>query len=105
MSPDFFDQYLDYTKDTEACSIYHRWCSIISISALLARNVYLKFGHFTVYPNIYGMLIGEPGARKTTAIKIAKELLRQTGYHTFAPNKTSKEKIHGKTCQRYEWDR
>jgi hypothetical protein len=96
---DFFDQYLSYTQETEACAIYHRWCAIISISALLARNVWIKFGHFTVYPNIYGMLIGEPGARKTTAIKIAKKLVSQTGYHTFAPNKTSKEKFMAKLAR------
>jgi hypothetical protein len=96
---DFFDRYLSYTAETEACAIYHRWCAIISISALLARNVRLKFGHFTVYPNIYGMLIGEPGARKTTAIKIAKKLLQQAGYHTFAPNKTSKEKFMAKLAR------
>jgi hypothetical protein len=90
---DFFDQYLAYTQETEACAIYHRWCAIISISALLARNVWLKHGHFTVYPNIYGMLIGEPGARKSTAIKIAKKLMQQTGYYTFASNRTSKEKF------------
>jgi hypothetical protein len=96
---DFFDQYLAYTKETEACAIYHRWCAIISISALLARNCWLKFGHFTVYPNIYGMLIGEPGARKTTAIKIAKKLVTATGYHSFAPNKTSKEKFMAKLAR------
>jgi hypothetical protein len=39
------------------------------------------------------MLIGEPGARKSTSIKLAKRLLGATGYNTFAPSRTSKEKF------------
>jgi hypothetical protein len=39
------------------------------------------------------MLIGHPGARKSTAIKLAKKLFSQAGYDTFAAEKTSKEKF------------
>jgi hypothetical protein len=39
------------------------------------------------------MLIGSPGARKSTAIKIAAHLVRQTGYKNIAANKTTKEKF------------
>jgi hypothetical protein len=39
------------------------------------------------------MLIGHPGSRKSTAIKLAKKLFSASGYTTFAAEKTSKEKF------------
>lgn len=96
---DFFDRYLHYTRDTEPCSMYHRWCAISAVSALLGRRAHFSFGHFTIYPNMYVMLIGEPGARKSTAIKIVKKLVETAGYTTFGPNRTSKEKFLAKLAE------
>jgi len=39
------------------------------------------------------MLIGVPGTRKSTAIKMAKKLLAATGYNKFSADKSSKEKF------------
>ena len=39
------------------------------------------------------MLIGEAGARKSTAIKLVKKLIGASGYTDFAANKTTKEKF------------
>ncbi len=39
------------------------------------------------------MLIGEPGARKSTAIKLLKKTLTGAGYTAIAANKTTKEKF------------
>lgn len=89
----FFSDYFDYTKDTESPMFYHRWCAISGIAALLGRQYQFPHGHFIVYPNFYTMLIGEPGARKSTAISIIKKLVQATGYNTVASNKTTKEKF------------
>ena len=90
---DFFSRYLDYTEDTESPRIYHRWCAIASVGALLGRSLYLQHGHFRVYPNLYCMLIGNPATRKSTAIKLSRRLLLESGYTTFAADKSSKEKF------------
>jgi len=90
---DFFRQYLAYVGKTECPDIYHRWSAISAIGALLGRNFSLSHGHFTVHPNLYVMLIGEAGARKSTAIKIVKKLIKHTGYDTIAADKTTKEKF------------
>ena len=89
---DFFSQYLGYTEGGEVPVCFHRWSSILGISALLERNTHLTFGHSDIYPNIYSMLIGVSGTRKTTAIKLIRKLLAKTGYTAFAAEKTSKEK-------------
>jgi len=90
---DFFSLYLDYTSNNEAPKFFHRWSMITSIGALLGRNYYFKFGHQTLVPNTYCMLLGTPGTRKSTSIKIAKGLLKQVGYDTIAADKTTKEKF------------
>jgi hypothetical protein len=90
---DFFSEYIDYTSDTEAPKIFHRWAAISAVGALLGRNFFIPHGHFTVYPNMYCMLLGVPATRKSTAIKIAKKLMRLAGYTSFAVDKTTKEKF------------
>jgi len=93
MSEDFFARYLSYTAETESPAIFHRWAAIVSLGAFLGRQYYFQHGHFTIYSNMYCMLIGSPGTRKGTAIKLAKALLTNAGYSSFAAERTSKEKF------------
>ena len=93
---DFISSYMRYTDATEVPGWYSRWAAICGVGALLSRNYYFEHGHFKVNPNMYTMLIGEPGTKKSTAIKTIKKILRLVDYTTFAPNKTSKEKFLAK---------
>ncbi len=90
---DFFSQYLAYVGKTESPATFHRWCAISGIGALLGRNACLQHGHFTVAPNMYVMLLGRAGVRKSSAIKMFKRLLIGTGYSTIAADRTTKEKF------------
>ncbi len=90
---DVYKTYFSFIRDTEPPLHYHRWCLLSSIGALLARQVYINHGHFKIYPNLYVTLLGEPASRKSTAIKLVKKLIRDSGYETFAADKTSKEKF------------
>lgn len=71
---------------------FHRWAAIVGIGALLERSIYLKFGHMNIYPNMYAMLIGNAGTKKSTAVKLMKKMLVKSGYTTIAAERTSKEK-------------
>lgn len=93
MTEDIFTQFLAANADTETPAVYYRWSLLSTLGALLGRNVYLRHGHFNIYPTMYTMLIGTSGARKSTPIKLCKKLLRASGYHTIAADKTSKEKF------------
>ncbi len=88
----FIDLYLQYTKETECPTFFHRWSAITAVGAWLSKQVKFNFGHFTLYPNQYCLLIGVAGTRKTTAIKIATKLLTKAGYKSFAAQKTRQEK-------------
>ena len=93
MEGDFFSHYLAYTSETEVPAFFNRWSAIAGIGAYLGRQYYFQHGHFTINPNQYCMLIGSPGTRKSTAIKLMKKLLVDAGYNTIAADKTTKEKF------------
>ena len=90
---DFFSLYFQYTQHGEVPAFFHRWSAITGLGAFLGRSVCINHGHFSLYPNLYCMLIGSPGTRKSTAIKVMKNLLHKAGYMTVAADKTSKEKF------------
>lgn len=89
----FFEDYFEYVGESEAPTIYHRWCAISIIGAILCRRVWFPFGHGKIYPNQYLMLMGSPGTRKGTAIGISTKLLKGTGFNRFAPDRVSKERF------------
>ncbi len=92
------DTYLTYVAGedgmkTESPMIFHRWSFVTCLGAFLGRQFTFQLGHEKLYTNIYAMLMGEPGTRKSTAIKQAKKLLERTGYLTFSAERTTKEKF------------
>lgn len=93
MTPNLFDLYFEYTADTESPVIYHRWSLLTSLSAALGRNVWLPFGPGRIFPNQYVILVGSPGVRKSSAIKMAKNVLAKSGFRSFAADKTRQEKF------------
>lgn len=90
---DFFQKYLNYIGRSEAPAIYHRWSLMTAIGAMLGRRIWLEHGSFEIYPNMYVMLLGSSGVRKSTSIKIIKRLIREAGYDSIAADRTSKEKF------------
>jgi len=93
MTTSFLTDYLAYTKDSEVPTSFHRWSAIAGIGAILERNIFIPHGHSHIYPNQYLMLIGTAGTRKSTAIKLMKNLLKQAGYNNISAERTSKEKF------------
>lgn len=90
---DFISSYLRYTSETECPTFFHRWSAITCLSAWLGRQIYFPFGHTKVHANMYVMLIGKAGTKKSTAVKIGCKLLRSAGYNKFAADKIRQEKF------------
>ncbi|PCJ26723.1 MAG: hypothetical protein COA94_04820 [Rickettsiales bacterium] len=73
---DWLDGYLKYTYETEPPVTYHTWVGLSLIAGALQRKVYFKWGHDTLYPNLYVVLVGPSGrARKGTAMNIGKDII------------------------------
>lgn len=90
---DTMELYMQLRAGTEPPPIAHRWSYLTCLSAFLARKVWLPFGEGKINTNMFTMLVGEPGARKSTAIKQAARLFQDAGYDTFAASKSSLEKF------------
>ncbi len=93
MTAPLFETYFKYVENTEPPIVFHRWSLLTSLGAYLGRQFYLPFGEFNIYPNQYVMLLGDPGTRKSTAIKLAKRMISSAGYDKFSAERTSKEKF------------
>jgi hypothetical protein len=75
--PDFLQAYSLYTANTESAKIFHEWVGISLISSVLRKKVKFKLGRLSVYPNLYIVLVAEPGkARKTVAMSYGVPLLK-----------------------------
>lgn len=90
--PNLFKLYHDFTKRSEPPPNFHAWSAIGMISALLGKKCYIPQGHFTVFPNLYIVLVGDAGTRKTTAMDIAGNLLRLTSV-PMAPDSATRESL------------
>lgn len=91
--PDFISTYLKYTSETEAPTFFHRWSAITCLAAWMGRSIYFPFGDTKIHANMYVMLIGKAGCKKSTAIKRGCKLLRLAGYNKFAADKIRQEKF------------
>lgn len=87
------DSYLDLVEHTEAPTLFHRWCFISIVSAMLHRRTKIQMATGNVYPNQFVVLIGPPGARKSTAINMATELAIKAGYKNCTVGRVSPEQF------------
>jgi MoxR-like ATPase len=91
---DFFGRYVTAsTTGTEVPATFSRWAMISAVGAWIGKSCYFRHGDYKVYPNLYVMLLGAPGTRKSTAIKKVSRILRVAGYDSFSAEKTTKEKF------------
>lgn len=74
----WLEHYLKFNEPiNEAPVLYSLWCGIMAISSCLQRKCYMEFGYeMNIYPNFYTVLVGPPGGRKGTSMKIAKAMVR-----------------------------
>jgi hypothetical protein len=62
---------------TEGADCYIIGSALAIVARLLARNIYVPFGDATIFPNIFSMVVGPPGDRKSFTIEIANRLLNR----------------------------
>ena len=75
----FISKYLQFCKNNEAAELYHLWSCLTSLSTIVGRRVWCDQGYFRIYPNLYVVLVGKAGNRKTTAMAIGRSLVQAVG--------------------------
>lgn len=94
MGQDFITEYIHYASESSEVPVtFHRWAAIAGVGAYLGRQYFFEHGHQIIHSNVYSMLIGSPGTRKSSAIKLMKKIMIEAGYNTIAADKTTKEKF------------
>src|SRR6478735_6816978 len=76
---DWIEDYLVYTKEHPTVETYRLWCGIAAIGGVLGRNVWVPTSAGKLYPNLYVILVGGPGAGKSQAIRPVEDLWANTG--------------------------
>lgn len=72
----YISDYLNFTSNTESPLDYHKWSCLASLSVLAGRRFWFKLGPITYYPNLYVVLVGHPGVKKSSAMDRAKDIIR-----------------------------
>ena len=93
MSQNFLADYMAFNQGNEAPKNYHHWCALSALSTIISRRVWVEFDYFRIYPNLYIVLVGPAGNRKTTAMVCAKSLVRELGDIPFSAECQTKESI------------
>ena len=77
---DWISSFVKYTDPTEPPSNFRRWVAISAIGGALRRKVRIPYGDYiTWYPNMYIVLVGPAGSRKTTAMSSVENFIRNAG--------------------------
>ena len=73
----WLDSYLEYTSNQESPTMFHKWIGISILSAAVGRNISIPRIKYTVYPNLFVILVaGSAKCKKSTSISIGMDLLR-----------------------------
>lgn len=63
----FLDNYAIYSSNNEVPPIFHKWTALSVLASAVSRRVWTDQGIFQVYPNLYVILVADPGWKKSTA--------------------------------------
>jgi len=101
----FFDEYVKWAgRVTDANPIYHELCGAIMLSSLLADKIHIEMSWDRMYPNLWGLVLGESTiTRKTTAMKMAMDFVNELNPEAvLATQDSSAEGLFGALDQRSE---
>lgn len=89
----FLQDYIAFSSGNESPDVYHKWCALSALSSLVSRRVKIDREIYTCYPNMYVLLVGNAGIKKSTAMSLAKRLLKEVGTVPIAPTAITKEAL------------
>lgn len=95
----FLRDYSLFVSGNESPPIYHLWSGLSALSSLVSRRVWADQGIFHVHANMYIILVGDPGVKKTTAMNVARNLIREIPNIPIAPTAPTKEALLRSMCE------
>lgn len=91
--PPIMKAWMDINFEREAPWIYSRMSCFSAVAAAIGRSMWTYYGK-DLYPNLYMVLAGEPGSKKSSSILQGRNYLTLAGYKAFgAEHQNRKEFI------------
>jgi len=91
--PPIMRAWMDINFEREAPWMYSRMSCLSAVAAAIGRNMWTYYGK-DLYPNLYMVLAGEPGSKKSSSISQCRAYLTLAGYKAFgAEHQNRKEFI------------
>lgn len=90
---DWLLSYLIYTSTSPSPEIYHKWAAISAIASVLQRKVFFKINQYICYPNHYIILTGPPGMKKSSTIRVARDVLEKVPGVNLSNDSITREKL------------
>jgi len=91
--PNWLDGYMAYTAESEAPELFHVWTALTTVAGAMRRRSFFEMGYFRVYPNLYVVLVGPAGSKKSTAMNVGKKMLAQVAGVEQAVDSTTRERL------------
>lgn len=63
--PSWIEGFYDYTNKLPSPPLFRKWAAISTIAGALERKVWVRSMGSNLYPNLYVVIVGEPGVGKT----------------------------------------
>lgn len=95
----FLDAYLEWARDDFVPDKFHLWTGLSIIAGALERKVWIRISEkANMYPNLYVLLVSNPGIGKSSAINPGVQLLREVSQHSkpgvkFIPSQVTEAKL------------
>jgi len=100
---DWIMTYLAYTHESESPEEYHTWIAISAIAGVLRRSVFFEMGYFSLYPNLYIVLVSPAGVcKKSTAMRISRPMLAEVPGINFSVDSISRERFIQDLAQAFQ---
>ena len=102
----WLEDYMEYTEDTESSMLFNKWVGISTIASALRKKVWLEVGRLKVFPNLYIVLVAEPGiARKSQAITYASSIISGVSDIKVAADSTTAQSLFQELEESTTYDR
>jgi hypothetical protein len=89
----WIQSYLVYTAESEAPEEYHVWTALSTIAGAMRRRSFFNMGYFLLYPNLYVVLVGPAGAKKSTSMAIGRKLIAEIPGINFSVDSITRERL------------
>lgn len=87
------DSFNRYMANKGSPALFTKWAGIFAVAAALERKVWIRTGKGVLYPNLYVITVGPPGAGKTLATSVVHDFLSQLEDHHIAPTSVTKASL------------